>query len=282
MSNFSVLNNLSSMEGQQALGATQKSLSKVFQRLSTGLRINSAADDAAGLVISSALKSDVRSLNQAMRNSNDGITLTQLAEDSLKEVSELLTRGRELAEQAASDTSGADSSDSKKALDSEFTAIKDEITRLASTIDFNGTKLFAADTTFDVQIGIASGSDYKLTLSTQAFSAGSFGGTTTSIDGSLTTSASAVALMSKLDSAIDFISTQRSNFGALQNRLGSVVNSLQSQTNSLTAISSQITDADMAQEVVNMSKFQVLQQTGAAALAQANQGSQVVLSLLRG
>jgi flagellin len=282
MSQFSVINNLSSMQGQQAMQATQKSLGKVFQRLSTGMRINSASDDAAGLVISSALRSDIRALNQAMRNGNDGITLTQLAEDSLKEVTELLTRARELAEQAASDTSGADSSDAKKAIDAEYTAIKDEITRLAATIDFNGTKLFAAATTFDIQIGLASGADYKLTLSTQAFSSGSFGSTTTSIDGNLTTAASAVALMSKIDSAIDYISSQRSKFGALQNRLSSVVNSLQNQTNSMTAIESQIRDANMAEEVVNLSKYQVLQQTGAASLAQANQASSVVLSLLRG
>jgi flagellin len=282
MSQFSVINNLSSMEGQQALQGTQKSLSKVFQRLSTGLRINSASDDAAGLVISSSLRSDVRSLNQAMRNGNDGITLTQLAEDSLKEVTELLTRGRELAEQAASDTSGADSSGAKQAIDAEYSAIKDEVTRIAATIDFNGTKLFAADTTFDIQIGLASGSDYKLTLSTKAFSAGDFGSTTTSIDGHLSTSGSATALMSKIDAAIDFISAQRSKYGAFQNRLTSVVNSLQNQTNSITAIESQIRDANMAEEVVNLSKYQVLQQTGAAGLAQANQASSVVLSLLRG
>jgi flagellin len=282
MGQFSVLNNMSSAEGQQRLGATQKSLGKVFQRLSTGLRINSASDDAAGMVISSALDSDLRSLQQSMRNGNDGVTLTQLSEDSLKEVTNLLTRGRELAEQAASDTSGANGSDSKIALNEEYTTIKDEITRIAQTVDFNGVKLFAADTTFDVQIGLESGADYKLTVSTHAFSSGSFGSTTSSIDGSLTSSASALALMSKLDKAINYISTERSKFGATQSRLNSVVNSLQNQTNSVMAIDSQIKDANMAEEVVNMSKLQILQQTGSAALSQANQANQVVVSLLRG
>lgn len=284
MGQFSVMNNMSSVEGQQRLAMTQKSLNKTFQRLSTGMRINSASDDSAGLVMSSAMRADIRSLNQAMRNGNDGITMTQLAEDSLKEIGDLLTRGRELAQQAASDTSGTDGSESKKAINEEYTAIKEEIDRIAGTVEFNGTKLFAADTSFDVQIGTQSGADYKLTLSTEAFSTGSFGGASGApdISGSLSTSGSAVSLMGQLDSAIDYISTQRSKFGSMQNRLTSAVNSLQNQTNSMQAIESQIRDADMAQEVVNLSKFQILQQTGSSALAQANQGSQVILSLLRG
>jgi len=293
MSAFSVVNNISAIDARNKLERTSMGLNKTLARLSSGLRINSAADDAAGLAIADGLKADVAALNQAVRNANDGVSYIQVADGALAEISNLLQRAVSLAEQAASDTSGADSSTAKMAIGDEYETIMREINRISLTVDFNGTTLFGtAGSTFSIQVG-ASGTAANdvISISNSALTAtgsgaGALGLTGTGAGVSVTTTAldtrtSAQTELGLIQAAIDTISSRRGGLGSALNRLQTTAAVTMAQAQNLTGAESQLRDADIAQEVVNLTKFQVLNQTGLAALAQANMTSQSLLTLLR-
>jgi len=279
MAGFSVVTNVGAINAMNKLTKTQFGLSHTLERLSSGLRINGAKDDAAGLAIADALRADVAALNQGVRNANDGIGVINVTDSALGEVSNLLQRAVTLATQAASETSGADSSSSKGELNDEYTSILDEIDRIAATVEFNGVSLLTTGgATVDVQIGMSNTSNDTLTITTTAVPSSGLGLDT---GGSvLNTASDAQDELVALQSAIDTIAGNRGDLGAVYNRLDHAIQVITAQSENLKAAESQIRDADIAQEVVNLTKFQVLNQTGISALAQANISSQSVLSLL--
>ncbi|MBI3448237.1 MAG: flagellin [Acidobacteria bacterium] len=292
---FSVINNIGAIQARNKLENVNKGLSKTLQRLSSGLRINDASDDAAGLAIADRLKADTAALNQAVRNTNDGISFVQVADSVLSEVSNQLQRAVSLAEQAASDTSGADNSAAKTALGDEYEGIIREVNRISLTVDFNGTTLFGAGATansFSIQVG-ASGTTANdvITISTNPLTASGSGtgslGLTASGSGptvtttALDTKAGAQSELALIKTAIADIAARRGSLGTSLNRLQATASVVQGQVQALTGAESQLRDADIAQEVVNLSKFQVLNQTGLSALAQANTVGQSILALFR-
>ncbi|ANM30513.1 hypothetical protein ABI59_14425 [Acidobacteria bacterium Mor1] len=290
---FSIINNPTTLNSLRQLGNSRGGLSNTLDRLSSGLRINSASDDASGLAIADGLRADISALNQAVRNANDGISVSQVADATLGEFSGLLQRAVTLAEQAASDTSGANGGAEKQALNDEYQEILQEINRLSLTVDFNGRTLFGdSGATFDIQVGASSTSAnnvIQLTTSslssTGATASGGLGlsgsGTGISVTTTaLNTKSGAQAELDLVRSAIDDIASRRGDIGAKRNRLENTINVVSVQAQTLTAAESQIRDADIATEIVNLTKFQVLNQTGLSALAQANASSQSVLSLL--
>ncbi len=263
--------NISSLNAQRNLDASQSSLKTSLQRLSSGLRINSSKDDAAGLAIAEKMSSQSRGMTVAMRNANDGISTAQTAEAGLATVATHLQRMRELATQAAS---GQYDSANRAALDKEFSALSSEITRALDATNFNGTKLLdGAYTGIAFQIGSTTSSESQISI------------TINSIDVSSLTSisdvASATAAMSALDTAIDTVSSSRADLGALQSRFEGVLSQLSSAKENTEAARSRIMDADYAAETANLSRAQILQQAGTAMLAQANALPQNVLSLLQ-
>jgi flagellin len=279
MASFSVVTNIGALNAQNQLIRTQAGLQTTIGRLSSGLRINGAKDDAAGLAIAENLRADVMGLNQAVRNANDGISVINVADSALQEMGNLLARAMTLAEQAASDTSGADNSTSKTAINSEYTQILEEIDRIASTVEFNGLSLLSgAGTTIDVQIGLGSSVDDRIQISTTGVTASGLGLTT----GALLLKDDAQDELVAIQAAIDEISANRGELGAYNNRLEKTISVITTQAENLMAAKSQITDANVAEEIVNLTKFQVLNQTGLSALAQANSSAQSVLSLLQG
>lgn len=292
-SSLSIVNNIGALNSLNRLAKSNEGLSKTLERLSSGLRINSAADDASGLAIADGLRADVAALNQAVRNANDGISVVQVADGALAEISNLLQRSVALAQQAASDTSGADNGDEKAAINSEYQEILQEINRLSATVDFNGKVLFGATgQTFDIQVGAsATAANNLITLGTTALEATGSGTGALGLSGTgsgvsvtttaLETKAGAAAELDLVRGAIDDIASRRGSLGAVRNRLENTINVVSVQAQNLTAAESQIRDADIANEIVNLTKFQVLNQTGLSSLAQANQTSQSVLSLLR-
>ncbi len=279
MASFSVVTNIGALNAHNQLVGTERHLQTTINRLSSGLRINGAKDDAAGLAIAENLRADVQGLNQAVRNANDGISVINVADSALGEIANLLHRAMTLAEQSASDTSGADSGTAKTAINSEYTQILSEIDRIASTVQFNGLQLLSGSgATIDVQVGLASSSDDRIAITTVGISASSLGLTSDSL---LTGSDSRTELEA-IQTAIDDVSGNRGDLGAYYNRLEHTIAVISVQAENLQAAESQIRDANIAMEVVNLTKYQVLNQTGLSALAQANSTSQSVLSLLRG
>jgi flagellin len=288
----SVVNNVAALNALNQLTKSNAGLSKTLERLSSGLRINSASDDASGLAIADGLRADVAALNQAVRNASDGVSVVQVADGALGEISNLLQRAVALAEQAASDTSGADSGSEKAAINNEYQEILREINRLSSTVDFNGQVLFGSSgATYDIQVGASSSGTNTITLTTSALTAtgsanGGLGLTSSSGSGAtvqttaLTTQAGAQSELDLIRSAIDTIASRRGTLGAARNRLEGTISVVSVQAQNLAAAESQIRDANIASEVVNLTKFQVLNQTGLSALAQANATSQSVLALL--
>jgi flagellin len=292
--NFSVINNIGALNALNRLQTSNAGLSRTLEKLSSGLRINSASDDASGLAIADGLRADVAALNQAVRNANDGISVVEVADGVLGEVSQLLQRAVSLAEQAASDTSGEDSGAEKAAINSEYQAILREVNRLSLTVDFNGRELFGTTgATFDVQVGASETSaNNVITLTTSALQStgsatGGLGLTASSGSGisvvttALNTKAGAQTELELIRSAIDEISSRRGEIGTVRNRLQNTINVVSIQAQTLTSAESQIRDADLASEIVQLTKYQVLNQTGLSALAQANANSQSVLALLR-
>ena len=277
--NFSIVNNLSALNTQRNLINSNNGLSSTIGKLSSGLRINMAADDPAGLAISSKLRADIRALNQAVRNGNDGISLVQTAEGSLEEINLILTRMKELAEEAASDTSGADDGSAKEALQDEFAALRSEIDRIAQSTDFNGRTVLG-DVSVDIQVGIDATTSARIAIDTGG-SLGSVTASNLSINSDdISTKSGAQTALTNVSSAIDDIAALRGDLGALQSRLESSVRNTSNVAENIQAAESQIRDANIAQEVINLTKYQILSQTGIAAMAQANFQAQSYLSLV--
>lgn len=274
--------NVASLNAQRQLSSSQSSLSVSMQRLSSGLRINSAKDDAAGLSIAERMNAQVRGMNVAIRNANDGISLAQTAEGALSKVGDSLQRMRELAVQARNATN---SDSDKDSLNKEFAELQKEISRVLGGTTFNGKKVLGSDaTTLSFQIGANTTDDDVIELTTEDMTANTqisnVVGSTTVIDNTATTGAIATVI-DNIDSAIDTINNTRATFGATQSRFDAVISTLQQSVEAQSAARSRIMDADFAQETANLSRAQILQQAGNAMVAQANQLPQQVLSLLR-
>ena len=275
---LTVNTNIASINAQRNLSLTQVSLGKSLERLSSGLRINRAGDDAAGLAISENMRAQIRSMNQAMRNANDGVSLVQTAEGSLNEVSNILVRMRELATQSAT---GTVSSDQRSYIDAEFTQLKNEINRIASAAEFNGSKLLdGTSATYSFQVGAGNSANDTISVSISAAGASSIGVGSASVSGN--SGASASAALGAIDTAIKSVSNIRGTLGAVQNRLQSTINNLQVYSENLSAAESRIRDVDVAAETAALTRAQILSQAGTAILAQANQTPQSALQLLQG
>ena len=279
---LSINTNIASIDAQRNLSSSQSSLATSMQRLSSGLRINTAKDDAAGLSIAERMNAQVRGMNVAIRNSNDGISLAQTADGALAQVSNSLQRMRELAVQARNSTN---SSSDKDSLNKEFGQLQAEITRVLGGTAFNGKHILGADaTTLDFQVGANTTTDdtvsIKTTNMTQDTTMTAVTGSTTVIDATATSGAIG-SVIDNIDKAIDDVNDTRATFGATQSRFDSIISNLQSGVENQTAARSRIMDADFAAETANMSRANVLQQAGTAMIAQANQQPQQVLSLLR-
>ncbi|MBB2993905.1 flagellin [Paeniglutamicibacter cryotolerans] len=269
--------NISAMNAHRNLSNTQNDLSKSLEKLSSGLRINRAADDAAGLSISEGLRSQVNGLAVAARNAQDGISVIQTAEGALTEVHSILQRVRDLAVQSGNDSNNTES---REAIKAESDALGDELIRIGGATNFNGIALLdgSADLTFQVGAGSTAAND-QIGVDLTGTNLATLGATVKA----LTYVDSAVALTSiaSVDTEITAISTQRSEIGAVQNRFESAINSLNVSRENLAAAESRIRDVDMAGEMVKFTAKNILSQAGTAMLAQANQSNQGVLSLLR-
>ena len=267
-----VQHNLSAMNTNRQMGVVSSALQKSTEKLSSGYKINRAGDDAAGLSISEKMRSQIRGLNKASDNAQDGISLIQVAEGALNETHSILQRMNELATQAANDTN---TDTDRGAIGAEMTQLKDEIDRIQSTTQFNTQNLLDGNFTGkNLQIGSLSGQTIAISIS--QMDAASLG-----VDGlDVTSNSAAGTAMSKIQAAIDTVSTQRSDLGALQNRLEHTINNLDTTSENTSAAESRIRDTDMADEMVQYSKNNILAQAGQSMLAQANQQTQGVLSLL--
>ena len=271
-----VNNNPASISAQRNLSVSSDSLSRSVERLSSGLRITRAADDAAGLGLSETLRAHIPSITQAVRNSSDGISLTQIADGGASTIGNLLSRLRELASQSSSGTVG---STERSYIDSEFLALRSEIDRIAQVTEFNGQALLSGSSiNFTVQVGFKSGSGNTLSLSLNDLTISSLGISSVNVS----TSANAQSALGNIDSAISAVATARAEYGSLQNRFEATIANLQISSENLTAAESRIRDADVAYETSQFTKNQVLVQTGIAVLAQANTLPQQALALLRG
>ena len=260
--------NLSSLNAQRNLTTSQGSLATSMQRLSSGLRVNSAKDDAAGLAIADRMNAQVRGMNVAMRNANDGISLAQTAEGALATVTDALQRMRELAVQAQN---GSNGTTDRANLDTEYQQLSSEITRIASQTKFNGTAIVGASAGTQVfQVGANNGDTLSVTTST-----------VTTVGGGLTTAAAASTAVAALDTALDTITTSRATYGAAISRFGFAISNLSITNENQQAARGRIMDADFAAETANLSRAQILQQAGKAMVAQANQLPQQVMALLR-
>ncbi len=272
--------NVPSRFAQRQLGRNQASAQKSLERLSTGLRINNAADDAAGLAISNKFRSQIRSLEQASRNASDGISVIQTAEGALDQMGEILTRMRELGIQSAN---GSLTDTDRTFLDSEFQSLSSELNRIAETTDFNGRKLLngSASAGIAFQVGPGNTTNDRITVSIANNQASQLGtaGTKLNTQGVSTVTKSQNAL-GIIDAAITQISNTRSNLGASQNRLTVTIDNIGTSVENLAAANARIRDVDVARETAQLTRAQILVQAGVSVLAQANQAPQVALSLL--
>jgi flagellin len=271
-----VNNNLASIAAQRNLSINTLNLNRSVERLSSGLRITRAADDAAGLGLSESLRAQIRSINQATRNASDGISLTQIADGAAATIGSLLTRLRELSSQSASGTVG---NTERSYIDQEFVALRSEIDRIAQTTEFNGQALTSGSSiSFSVAIGFRSGAGNTLDLALNDITTSSLGLSSVNVS----TSANATSALSNVDNAISAIASARAEYGSIQNRFEATIANLQVTSESLTAAESRIRDADIALETSIFTKNQILVQAGIATLAQANTLPQQALALLRG
>ena len=276
--------NIASLNAQRNLNMSQGSLATSMQRLSSGLRVNSAKDDAAGLAIAERMNAQVRGMNVAVRNANDGISMSQTAEGALSQVGNALQRMRELAVQARNSTN---SSSDKDSLNKEFAQLQAEISRVIGGTTFNGKHILGADATSLVfQIGANTTADDTITIATKNMSLDTTitavtNSSTAVIDASATTGAIGTVI-NNIDKALDSINDTRATYGATQSRFDAIITNLQTGVENQSAARSRIMDADFASETANMSRAQVLQQAGTAMVAQANQLPNQVLKLLQG
>ncbi|MGE0791463.1 MAG: flagellin [Sandaracinaceae bacterium] len=282
---ITVNTNVSSINAQRNLAKTQGALAGNLGRLSTGLRINTAADDAAGLAISEKLQSQIRSLSQAERNANDGVSLLQTAEGAMNEGSGILTRMRELAVQSANGTLGTEE---RGFLNDEVGALRDELDRIANVTEFNGTKLLSGGSTgstFSFQVGVGATTNDRISATLKGISSSDLGqitgGSVSSLAGidisSVTGAQNALAV---IDQAISDVSSRRATVGTTQNRLNVTIANLGSARENLSAANSRIRDVDVASETAAMTRNNILMQAGVSVLAQANQAPSVALALL--
>jgi flagellin len=278
--------NISSLNAQRNLSRTQNELTTSIQRLSSGLRVNSAKDDAAGMFLIENMTADIRGLRQASRNAADGISVGQTAEAALGKIGENVQRIREIAVQSANDSV---SDAARSGLQKEVDQLTQEISRIVATTEFNGTSLLSgSSSTLNFQVGQDGQSNNQVSLSTvqlsQAGSAGlhTFSSSLTATGVvNVTSQANASAAISNLDTDISTISTNRSTFGAVQNRFEAVISNLDSYAEQLAAARSRIQDADFAAETAALTRAQILQQAGTAMVSQANALPQTALSLLQ-
>lgn len=291
----SIINtNISSLNAQRNLAASQNSLSTAMQRLSSGLRVNSAKDDAAGLAIAERMNAQVKGMNVAIRNANDGISLAQTAEGALGKIGDNLQRMRELAVQSANDTNGVSD---RAALDNEYKLLALENDRLIASTKFNGQELLTGSGgtggVFNFQIGAntMAGQDTVSiatvnmagTVSASPFPTTTLNGLTQGAAATLGSTASDARLsMEAIDAALDAVNSVRATYGATQNRFDAIISNLQIASENQAAARSRIMDADFAAETANLSRAQILQQAGTAMVAQANQLPQSVMQLLQG
>jgi len=281
-----IFNNIPSITAQRILGVNNDRLALSVERISSGIRINRAADDAAGLAISVGLRSDIRALRQAVRNAGDGISLLNVTEGALNEQSGILIRLRELASQAATGTVG---STERATIQLEFSALRSELDRITATTEFNGAKLIdgtlsssVADVNSHilVQIGLDSGANSRIDLNTQ-LRLNSIDSTQLAIhELSVTASSEALTALDRINDAIASITASRGKVGAVQNRLTRSIANLSVSVENLTAAESSIRDADIAEEVAELTRNQILVQTATAMVGQANLIPQSVLQLL--
>ncbi len=266
-------NNISALNNHRQMGINQMGAQRSMEKLSSGLRINRAGDDAAGLAISEKMRAQVRGLDQASRNSQDGISLIQTAEGALNETHSILQRMRELVVQGANDTN---TGDDRAEIQNELNQLMSEIDRISTDTAFNTQNLLGGSFEATLQVGANGGQIINFSISSMSSTGLSIGGTAIQVS----TNALASSSMSTLDAAIKTVSTQRSQLGALQNRLEHTINNLNTSAENLQAAESRIRDVDMAREVMSMTKDNILSQASQAMLAQANQAPQAVLQLL--
>ncbi len=281
--------NLPSLNAQRNLSTSQSSLSVSKQRLSSGLRVNSAKDDAAGLAIAERMNAQVRGMNVAIRNANDGISLSQTAEGALGKVSDALQRMRELAVQARNSTN---SNQDKDSLDKEFGELAKEIQRVLGGTTFNGKNILGAEAgTQTFQVGANTSANDSIDIITTNMVTAATITTVAGTDntgagragiGSLSTSTTIATVIADIDAALDTVNSERATLGASQSRFDAVISNLMIASENQSAARSRIMDADYAAETANLSRAQILQQAGNAMVAQANQLPQLVLRLLQG
>ena len=280
-----IFNNISSINSQRILGTNNDRLSQSVERISSGLRINRASDDAAGLAISEGLRSDIRALRQAVRNSNDGISLVNITEGALNEQGSMLIRLRELASQAATGTTG---STERATIQLEFNSLRNEIDRITETTEFNGQKLIDGSLSSSItstsqvfiQVGIDNSVNSQINLNEQ-INLKAVTASALSIDTlSVTTSAAALSALDGIATAISSVTATRGQVGAVQNRLMRSISNLSISVENLSAADSQIRDADIAEEVALLTRNQILVQASTAMVGQANLIPQSILQLL--
>jgi flagellin len=265
--------NIASLNAQRNLNASQSAMQTALQRLSSGLRINSAKDDAAGLAISERMTSQINGLDQSVRNANDAISLAQTAEGSLASIGDMLQRVRQLAVQSVNDTN---TTSDRAALDTEAQKLFNEISRVAASAQFNGQNLLTGSfSNKSFQVGANVGQTISMTIKTASLTALSITGL------ALTTATNANTALSQVSKALNTINTQRAELGAYQSRFTSVISNLQTSSENLSAARSRIRDTDFAAETSAMTRGQILQQAGVAMLAQANALPNNVMTLLR-
>lgn len=273
----SINTNVMSLNAQRNLNGSQGAMSLAVQRLSSGLRVNSSKDDAAGLAIAERMSAQVRGMNVGIRNANDAISLAQTADGALGQISELAQRMRELAVQSSNATNGTGD---RANLDTEYQQLALELTRTIAGASFNGKAILAADAgaqTF--QVGAKNAATDQITVTTTDLSGNA--DVTAVTGGNVTTDTAARTAMDDLDTLLDTVNTQRATYGAIQNRFSSVISTLQVAVENQSAARGRIMDADFATETANLTRSQVLQQAGQAMLSQANASTSNVLSLLR-
>jgi flagellin len=279
---LSILNNVSALVAENQLNTTQTSLQKTLYQLASGSRINSGADDAAGLAIADGLQANITALTQSERNANDGVGQMQVADGALSQVTSLLNRAVTLATESAT---GTVNTTQRQALDAEFTSIKAEITSIGQNTTFNGTSVFSGNTTSIFLSDSSTKAITNITVSVGALSAAGIGPTTGTpvnlTSDALTSASGAQTALTDINSAIAQVASMRGTVGAAINRLQAANNVMSNQVQNLTSAEDGIRAADVGQDVADMSKFNILTQTGMAALAQANSSQQAVLTLLR-
>jgi flagellin len=277
---ISLLTNVASLDAQRNLNSTQNSLQDSITKLSSGMRINSAADDAAGLGISQNLKADIASLGQASSNAQDGISMSQVAEGAMNSMQGLVSRMRELAVQSSNQTLGTTE---RGYIQTEYTQLSSEIDRISATTSFAGQNLLdgSASAGLSFQVGINNTNNDRIAMSITKLTTSTLGSTTHLSAASLSTATNAQKAIGLFDAAIKQLSTARAKIGATQNRLQVTISNLATENQNLSAAQSQITDVDIASATASMTQQQVLQQAGVSVLAQANSMPQAALKLLQ-